>query len=812
MSTSSLNREFEALQVRFPIFEGEAYVFAASGTIDPGVSFHGAFLCEDAHDLLTVAVDHARRKAKSKYQLGDTPHLYWASGVFSPSRIDSGKGTGRTRDNVQRVLFLVADCDLDKYLVYHHIHPTRATARVWMMGLDDDVLQHYLTGHRDFLRNVATGLGLPPSEVWCSGYGHSLLWALKEDEDGEDVKQARRIAGKLLKALKEAAGYEVSDATSDAGSRGVRLPGSINPKNPDHPRICTVIHHDGPRYSLADLKEILDTGTDEQPLPTRTENPPDLPPWWSEVVPEGQRNDVAYQRARWLVNAYEGNQTPDDAWAELQQWNNACAQPPLEEPELHKVFQSALGRGDDEDHHLPFQVELPPAEPKQLQEVLSAFNKWLYLPDPGIVYAALGCACGNLYPGDPLWGMIIGGPSQGKTEVIIALTGLEFVRSTSTITLSGLLSGVPQKDRKKFATGGLLAELGSFGLLAVKDFTSILSQRTEVRGEVLGALRECFDGHWVRDVGSDGGKKLEWRGKLGMIAGSTSAIDGYSAVNEAMGPRFIYWRLPSSDEVELETEQATRALEMAGQEEAMREELRTVVRGLFASLPDPLPSFARIPEEHQRMIAMTTLTARCRSAVTRDPRDRTITNIGSPESPARLVKELDALRQGMLAIGVPPNLVWGILAKICLDCISDLRRQVLEALEGQSEALKNTQVSERIEVPSTTCERALEELHAHRVVARHFDKNAWWYTLHPWVTERLGVIRQCLQGTPWGGKEDPSSDGNLGSEKSHTTIPHTSNSKGSAVGDGENGKHKQGGVCDSAEPRCEENGEVEGVV
>jgi hypothetical protein len=38
------------------------------------------------------------------------------------------------------------------------------------------------------------------------------------------------------------------------------------------------------------------------------------------------------------------------------------------------------------------------------------------------------------------------------------------------------------------------------------DFTSILSQNRDTRGQVLAALREVYDGSWDRPVGADGGK------------------------------------------------------------------------------------------------------------------------------------------------------------------------------------------------------------------------------------------------------------------------------------------------------------------
>src|SRR5262245_3493406 len=42
--------------------------------------------------------------------------------------------------------------------------------------------------------------------------------------------------------------------------------------------------------------------------------------------------------------------------------------------------------------------------------------------------------------------------------------------------------------------GGLLRQIGDFGILALKDFGSILSMRPDAKAELLAALRELYDG------------------------------------------------------------------------------------------------------------------------------------------------------------------------------------------------------------------------------------------------------------------------------------------------------------------------------
>jgi hypothetical protein len=127
----------------------------------------------------------------------------------------------------------------------------------------------------------------------------------------------------------------------------------------------------------------------------------------------------------------------------------------------------------------------------------------------------LGTVAANLLPGEPTWLGLIAPPSSAKTELINALIGLPFVVSASTLTPAGLLSGTPQRQQARGAKGGLLKQVSNPGILCLKDFTSILTMRPDAKAEILGVLREIYDGHYVRRLGTDGGRELEWKGKLG---------------------------------------------------------------------------------------------------------------------------------------------------------------------------------------------------------------------------------------------------------------------------------------------------------
>ena len=213
----------------------------------------------------------------------------------------------------------------------------------------------------------------------------------------------------------------------------------------------------------------------------------------------------------------------------------------------------------------------PASDP--LRDCVATFRRWLHLPDPGVLLVTLATVAANRADGDPVWLLVVGPPGSGKTEVLGTLSTLPDVHAAATLTEASLLSGTSKRDKATDAKGGLLRELGDFGIIVCKDFGSILSMNRDARAAVLAALREVYDGSWTRHVGTDGGRTLAWSGKVGLLAGCTPAIDSHHAVIGSMGERFVLYRLPPVDAAQ----QARRALSHVGHERAMRLELGAAV-------------------------------------------------------------------------------------------------------------------------------------------------------------------------------------------------------------------------------------------
>jgi hypothetical protein len=422
-----------------------------------------------------------------------------------------------------------------------------------------------------------------------------------------------------------------------------------------------------------------------------------------DVIPEGRRRDAMLSVAGKLKRS---GLRGDEILPTLRELNRRC-RPPLEESELESVaFKSTI-------EPVAAIKTVPVAAPRALDEVVAAFRTWLHLPDPGALYVALATVVANRLPGDPVWLLLVGASSSGKTEVLVSLAGLDEIESAATLTEASLLSGVPRKDVATGASGGLLRKIGEYGILTLKDFGSVLSMHRDARSGVLAALRECYDGAWDRPVGADGGKVLSWRGKLGLVAGVTTVVDRHHAVIDSLGSRFAFYRIDVGER----KQQAGRALKHRHQAKGMRDELRDAVAGFFVGLELPADGGLSDADE-RRIVDLADFVTIARSPVERDAyKTREIELIPDAEAPARFAIMLASLLDGLRVIGIEDADAWTLVVKVAFDSMPAQRRKVIEHLSA-AESTTTKEAATLLGLPTTTARRTLEDLAAHGLVKR----------------------------------------------------------------------------------------------
>ena len=241
----------------------------------------------------------------------------------------------------------------------------------------------------------------------------------------------------------------------------------------------------------------------------------------------------------------------------------------------------------------------------------------------------------------------------------------------------------------------------------MKDFTSILSMNRDARAAVLGALREVYDGFWTRNVGSDGGQTLRWRGRIVLIGAVTTAWDSAHQVVATMGDRFVLVRLESGTGSGERRRAGRQAMRNVNSEVLMRQELTGATASLLAAVdPDKPPSLTE--DEEDELLDLADIVTRARTSVERDFQ-------GNPawahalEMPTRFAKQLVQVARGGIAIGMDRADALALAARCARDSVPPVRQKVLTDVAAHADTM-TAEVVTRLQLPRQTVDRTLQEL------------------------------------------------------------------------------------------------------
>lgn len=335
-----------------------------------------------------------------------------------------------------------------------------------------------------------------------------------------------------------------------------------------------------------------------------------------------------------------------------------------------------------------------------LDEVKTIVEHFLLLPDGGLVVEILLAAVvANRMHGDPLWLFLVNPPSGVKTELIRALNDVDAVYPLSNLTAQTFASGYESKKTEP----SLLLKLDR-RILTLKNFTTVLTMHRDKRGEILAQLREIYDGHYRKEFGN--GKVVDWTGKVGLIAGVTQVIDTYSSVSQALGERFMAYRIRSEDGAKV----AQRAVDNQGQEQEMRQALRGAVAGFLRDVAVE-QSVSLRSALVTKIAHLATFCATARSAVIRDWKGE-IEYIPEPEGPARLAKQLAIFSKALALVRGKSDVTeaeYVVLYRLAEDTLPRHKHTALAAL---------IQVAECTRYPTDTVRRYLQDLSAMQLLTR----------------------------------------------------------------------------------------------
>lgn len=339
-------------------------------------------------------------------------------------------------------------------------------------------------------------------------------------------------------------------------------------------------------------------------------------------------------------------------------------------------------------------------------ELKAVVDKWLLIVDAGVVKLLVATIFANMLKSDPVWLFLIAPSSGGKTELLNGLLKNPDCYFLSQLTPNTLLSGYKgSKEREP----SLLHQLGTNKTIIFKDFTSLLEGNKDAFKEIIGQLREVFDGYVTKRLGT--GDEISWKGKMGFIAGCTPILEQRMNLIGAMGERFL------SYSIDQPKRQALRAKmkENIGKEGQMREEIQDAMAGFFKGmkLPEELP---KIPDEVDLMIeSLTDFIAISRSVVMRGlDSKKEIEYVVMPEGTGRTYKQLYTMALALMLIN---GGTWleedsNILRKLAISSIHSIRYHLIKRILAYKTQVKTSTMAIELGYPTTTTRRYLEDLAA----------------------------------------------------------------------------------------------------
>ena len=270
----------------------------------------------------------------------------------------------------------------------------------------------------------------------------------------------------------------------------------------------------------------------------------------------------------------------------------------------------------------------------RLEKYKKTCRKYLYFKDTEHIDIIFGTVFANRLDARPVWVYIVGPPSSSKTEIIRTLSESSEIYSLSRLTPKALISGVKTKDKKKMS---LLSRLDG-KVLTIKDFTAMLSMRYNDLMEVVGQLRDAYDGSSAVAFGTG---DVRFKSKFGLIACVTGAIDKHTRLVADLGERFVTYRMPAISRWE-ESQRCLKAMSIKSVKKK-EEELSKAALKVLERRPKPatLSEFKRL-----KILNLAQVVASARCTITRDQFTKE-PELPSIELAIRLTEQLSNLAIGI---------------------------------------------------------------------------------------------------------------------------------------------------------------------
>lgn len=305
---------------------------------------------------------------------------------------------------------------------------------------------------------------------------------------------------------------------------------------------------------------------------------------------------------------------------------------------------------------------------RELNALVDRFKYWLHVEDPTTLYTICAAILSHQIPGDPVWLMIIGPSSDGKSELLRAFT------QQGDVTIDDLTEHTFVSGYKNAATDDIpqFAELLANRIWFIYDLSIMMSKPFEERSTIFSDMRMIYDGRLKKRFGNKAEFDIPTPNNT-LVCGSTPIIDRTILEDQLMGTRFITWRTKTGNRKSIMDKiDATENDFMA-----MRNSLKAQVN--LWKTNTKIEEYTFTPQDNERLQAMANHTTLLRTSVDTD-RLRELANEAYPEAPGRFYRQLKKMYRAYRIIGLDEVEAMQCCQKMCMDCIIPTRIRILEWL------------------------------------------------------------------------------------------------------------------------------------
>jgi hypothetical protein len=382
-----------------------------------------------------------------------------------------------------------------------------------------------------------------------------------------------------------------------------------------------------------------------------------------------------------------------------------------------------------------------------LVNLFDAIGEYHLLDDRGPFAFGMAVAVSAGMEDAPLWGMLLGPPSGGKTESLKVLD-LVVNEKIDNLTHPALLSfSRPKGPDEEPVAVGILPRLGRRGFATIEDFSTVLSDGDRKgRADLFAALRRIFDGEYKRDLGNQE-VPLIWLGRLTILAACTPNIDDFAAHADSLGPRFLYFRLGIRKEA---AQRQIMTTAFADTDPSVRRDAQLLAKRLvdearaIAERAELSPALTNLIQDAAIVVAYG------RGNVPRESGSyRDISGEPVREEPARVAKQLHMLARAAKALGLSEADVAPLVCRAAVSTMPAIRSTALRLLANEAGPIISSELARRAGSSAgvKAYKRNVEDLEALGAVVPAGDGSV--QEDDPWATSGHNNRAGARDGKPW---------------------------------------------------------------